>query len=108
MGGANTGSPNLPGNENSLARDAAASIANYFDDDSHDAFVTAYIYQRNLTDSDGNALNNPTDDASVLSDLIKQVDDAYEGGVTGAYTIDALALIAVEHPRIVWHRGSRA
>src|SRR5262249_53543624 len=48
LSGSGNSVPDLTGNENALAKQAAAAVANYYDADGHDAFVAAYIYQRQL------------------------------------------------------------
>ncbi len=88
--GGDTTAPVIAGPFDDLTREAATAVLNYYDADSSDAFVTAYIYQRNLDDNDGNALNNPTDSLSVLADLKAQVQATYDGAA-GAYTVDELA-----------------
>jgi hypothetical protein len=78
--------------EADLVREAATAVLNYYDADSSDAFVTAYIYQRNLDDNDGDPLNNPTDSATALADLQAQVQATFDGAA-GAYTVDELAAL---------------
>jgi Bacterial Ig domain len=87
--------PDSAENELALARQAAAAVANYYDADGQDAFLTAYVYQRNLNDNDAVAndfydVDGNIDATKVLADLKTQVHDSYEG-TTGAYSVDALA-----------------
>ena len=55
-----------------------------------ESFIDWYIYERGLNDNDANTLNNPTDAASVLTDLITQVDMSLTGQ-SGAYSVGDLA-----------------
>jgi hypothetical protein len=91
-GGGDTTAPVIAGAFDDLTREAATAVLNYYDADSSDAFVTAYIYQRNLDDNDGNALNNPTDAVGVLADLKAQVQATFDSAA-GAYTVDELAAL---------------
>lgn len=71
--GGDATTPSLPGNYQDLVREAATAVLNYYDADHSESFVDWYIYERNLTDKDGDAGNNPTDAASALADLKEQV-----------------------------------
>ena len=85
--------PNLSGNENALIRQAATSVANWYDDDGQADFVVqACIYQRATNDNNGTSADNPYDTDTVLADLQQQVHDAMEGAA-GAYSVDTLTSI---------------
>src|SRR4029079_15300903 len=69
--------PDGAGSEASLANQATAALANFYDTTYHSSFVAWYVYERNLTDTNGDLGSTPYD-AQVLADLIKQVHDAYD------------------------------
>ncbi|MFC3206377.1 Ig-like domain-containing protein [Aquamicrobium soli] len=81
--------PDLPGNENALIQQAAAAVADWYDNDHQADFVAAYIYQRAIKDNNGTLADNPFDADSVMADLVQQVHDAFEG-TAGAYSLEAL------------------
>jgi hypothetical protein len=87
-GGGNSGDTTAPAiadaSYQDLVREAASAVFNFDDDDSHDAFVTAYEFQRGIDFSDAG------NDAAVLADLKAQV-DATLSGDAGAYSVAALA-----------------
>jgi Calx-beta domain len=82
--------PDVSGDYQNLVREAATAVLNYHDADNSASFVAWYIYERNLTDNDDDATNNPTNAAEVLVDLQAQV-DATLSGDAGAYSADDLA-----------------
>jgi hypothetical protein len=78
------------GNYQDLVREAATAVLNFYDADNSQSFVDWYIYERNLTDNDANAANNPIDAAGVLADLKEQVQAAMAGDAD-AYSVEDLA-----------------
>jgi len=91
-GGDDTAPVILTGNFQDLVREAATAVANFYDTDHSASFVDWYIYERNMSDNDLVAGNNPTDAASVLADLKEQVQSTL-AGEAGAYSIDDLATL---------------
>jgi len=77
--GDNNLNPDVTGGAD-LTREAATAVLNLYDADGHDAFVTAYEFQRG---------EDFADDAAVLADLKTQVEGAFEG--TGVYTATQMA-----------------
>jgi VCBS repeat-containing protein len=70
-----------------LVRESTAAILNLYDNESHDAFVTAYEYQRGI---------DFADDSALLADLKAEVEGAFEG--TGDYSVvEMAALLHLTH-----------
>jgi hypothetical protein len=83
--GQTTESPSLNGGVGDLVREATTAVLNFYDADSHDAFVTAYEAQfGSFADADN--------DAAVLADLRARVETAIETPDAAApFLIDTLA-----------------
>jgi hypothetical protein len=78
-------SPTVNGNIGDLVREASTAVLNFYDDDGHDAFVTAYEAQFGSFSDDNN-------DQAVLDDLRARVETAIEtSDVTAPYMITELA-----------------
>jgi hypothetical protein len=90
LGGGDSSEPNLPGNETALARQAASAVANFYDNESTFSFKQEYVA---LRVADGATAASLDTDGEILADLIKVVDDAYEGALGAAYSIDQLTTL---------------
>jgi hypothetical protein len=85
--------PNGDGGQNGLAREATTALLNLLDSDTSDAFMTSYVYQReHYAAADSNADANLSGDTpdQIKDDLIKQVQEAFNGGPDAHYTIAEL------------------
>ena len=78
--------PNGDGGENLLAKEATTAVLNFSDEDMHDAFVTAYEYQRGV---------DFADDTALLNDLKLQVQLALDGDSGTGYSIADLTTVLI-------------
>jgi hypothetical protein len=85
--------PGLVEEEADLVREAATAVLNFYDEDNSQSFIDWYIYERNLTNPDGDLSDNPTDADSVLADLKAQVDATLSGDPAAEYTATELATL---------------